>query len=61
MINQKDYERFLIKINQLNKLVEFINGSPERYELIVNCKTHEDLVLLANRWGFDISKRWGEY
>ena len=59
-MSQKDYHQFLNKINELNKLIQFINESPERYELIIKCKTHEDLVLLANRWGFDISKRWGE-
>ncbi len=60
-MSQKDYDQFLNKINQLNQLVEFIKESPERYELIVKCKSHEDLVSLANRWGFDISKRWGEH
>ena len=60
-MSQKDYDQFLNKINQLNKLVEFINESPGNYELIVNCKTHDDLIALASRWGFDISKRWGEH
>ena len=60
-MSQKDYDQFLNKINQLNKLVEFINESPQKHELVVNCKTHDDLILLANRWGFDISKRWGEH
>ncbi len=57
---KKDYERFLHKIEQLNKLVELINDSPEKYELIISCRTHEDVVLLAKQWGFDIGKRWGE-
>ena len=59
-MSQEDYDRFINKINQLNKLVEFIKESPERHQLIINCKSHEELVSLANRWGFDISKRWGE-
>ncbi len=57
---KKDYERFLHKIEQLNKLVELINDSPEKYELIISCRTHEDVVLLAKQWGFEIGKRWGE-
>ena len=57
---KKDYEKFLHKIEQLNKLVELINDSPEKYELIISCSTHEDVVLLAKQWGFDIGKRWGE-
>ena len=60
-MSQRDYDQFLNKINQLNKLVEFIKECPERHKLIVNCKSHDDLVSLANRWGFDISKRWGEH
>ena len=59
-MSQKDYDQFLNKINQLNKLVEFINESPERNKLVVNCKSHQEIVSLAYRWGFDISKRWGE-
>ena len=56
----KDYERFLFKINQLNKLVKLINKSPEKYKLFISCKTHDDVVELAKQWGFEIGKRWGE-
>ena len=55
-----DYENFLFKIDQLNKLVESINDSPEKYQSFINCKTHKDVVELAKRWGFEIGKRWGE-
>ena len=57
----KDYDRFLYKINQLNKLVEFINKSPDKYKLFINCKTHKEVVDLASKWGYEIGKRWGEY
>ena len=57
---QKDYEKFLYKIDQLNQLVELINNSPEKYQLIISCKTHEDVVELAKQWGYEIGKRWGE-
>ncbi len=59
-MSRKDYERFLFKINQLNKLVELINDSPEKYKLFTNCKTHKEVVDLAKKWGFEIGKRWGE-
>ena len=57
---KEDYERFLYKIDQLNKLVELVNKSPEKYQLIVSCNTHEDVVELAKQWGYEIGKRWGE-
>ena len=59
-MTKKDYERFLYKINELNKLVELVNMSPEKYQLIINCNTHDDVVKLAKQWGCEIGKRWGE-
>tara|TARA_B100000945_G_scaffold46317_1_gene32098 strand:- start:286 stop:417 length:132 start_codon:yes stop_codon:yes gene_type:complete len=41
---KEDYERFLYKIDQLNQFVELIKNSPEKYQLIINCKTHDDVV-----------------
>ena len=60
-MSKKNYELFLNKIDQLNQLVELINDSPEKYELICSCKKHDDVVELAKQWGFEIGKRWGEY
>tara|TARA_Y100001968_G_C18902722_1_gene501510 strand:+ start:337 stop:519 length:183 start_codon:yes stop_codon:yes gene_type:complete len=60
-MTKENYERFLYKIDQLNKLVEFINDSPEKYNLFIKCKTHEEVVELANKWGYEIGRRWGEY
>ena len=59
-MTEKNYKAFLYKIDQLNKLVELIKNSPDKYKLFVKCKTHEDVVELANKWGFEIGKRWGE-
>ena len=56
----QDFEKFLYKIDQLNQLVELINNSSEKYELLISCKTHDDVVLLAKQWGYEIGKRWGE-
>ena len=55
------HEGFLHKVDQLNKLVRLINCSPERYKLFIKCKNHDEVVKLANEWGFEIGKRWGEY
>ena len=60
-MSERDYERFRYKIDQLNQLVKLINSSPEKYQLIISCKTHEDVVELAKDWGYEIGKRWGEY
>ena len=57
---KEDYDKFLNKIDQLNKLVDLIDNSPEKYELIISCNTHEDVVELAKKWGYEIGKRWGE-
>ena len=59
-MSTKDYQRFLHKIDQLNQMVDLINDSPEKYELIISCRTHEDVVELAKQWGYEIGKRWGE-
>ena len=56
----KDYDLFLFKIDQLNKLIDFINLHPDKYALFVECKSHNEVVELANQWGFEIDKRWGE-
>ncbi len=60
-MTKKDFERFLYKIDQLNSLVKLVNESPEKYKLIISCKTHEEVVELAKLWGYEIGKRWGEY
>ena len=57
---KKDYLAFLYKIDQLNKLVELINRSPKKYQLFIKCKTHKEVVELADKWGYKIGKRWGE-
>ena len=59
-MTKNDYDKFLYKIEQLNKLVERINQSPEKYHQIIKCNTHQDVVALAKQWGYEIGKRWGE-
>ena len=59
-MSREDYERFLYKIDQLNQFVELISNSPEKYKLIISCKTHEEVVELSEQWGYEIGTRWGE-
>ena len=59
-MTKKDYEIFLNKIKDLNNLITLLNDSPEKYQLFIKCKTHQDVVILAKKWGFDIGRRWGE-
>jgi len=59
-MTKKDYEIFLNKIKDLNNLITLLNDSPEKYQLFIKCKTHQDVVNLAKKWGFDIGRRWGE-
>ena len=59
-MTNKNYLKFLNKIDKLNKIVELINDSPEKYQLIIRFETRDDVVKLANLWGFDIGKRLGE-
>ena len=60
-MSKRDYEKFLLKIKQLNELVEFINTSPQKYHMFISCSNHKEVVDLASQWGFEIDKRWGEY
>ena len=60
-MTEENYQGFLYKIDQLNKLVNEINDSPDKYRLFIKCKTHQEVVELANKWGYEIGKRWGEY
>ena len=60
-MSKQDYHKFLNKVDQLNKLVETINHSPDKYELFIKCKTHKQVVELAKKWGFEIGNRWGDY
>ena len=59
-MSKEDYDEFLYKIDQLNQLVDLVKHSPEKYKLIINCDTHDEVVELALKWGFKIGKRWGD-
>ena len=55
-----DLEKFLIKIDQLNLIVELIEKDIPKKEALISCRTHEEVIELTNSWGFQIGSRWGE-
>ena len=57
----KDLDKFLHKVEQLNSLIKMISESPEKKVILSNCTSHDEVVKLAYKWGFEIGKRWGEY
>ena len=57
---EKDLINFLKKIEQLNMISDLIKNNPEKRRELSDCRDHEDVINLTSRWGFEISKRWGE-
>ena len=58
---EKDLINFLKKIEQLNKISQLIQKNPIKKKELSNCKSHDEVVKLTSKWGFEIGKRWGEY
>ncbi len=59
-MTKKDLEKFINKIDQLNKILLLIEQSKERKEELSRCSNHEEVIKLTKSWGFEIGKRWGE-
>ncbi len=59
-MSQKDLDKFLDKVSQLNSIVSLINASPSKKEELSRCKNHEEVIKLTTAWGFNIGNRWGE-
>ncbi len=59
-MSQKDFDKFIRKVHALNDLVAFLEESPGKKDQFICCESHEEVVSLAKKWGFDISKQWGE-
>ena len=57
---EKDLDIFLLKVKQLNALVDSLEQFPERKKLLANCNNHDQVVELARIWGYEIGRRWGE-
>ena len=60
-MSKEDLKNFIIKVNQLNDLIESLETIPGRKSLLEACDHHDQVVALAKDWGFDIGKRWGEH
>ena len=58
---EKDLKIFLKKIEQLNMIKEMIENNPLKKKELSDCKNHLEVISLTSKWGFEISKRWGEY
>lgn len=59
-MSEKELKKFREKVEQLNLLIESIDNVDDRRELMISCKTHEEVVSLAKTWGFEIGRRWGQ-
>ena len=59
-MTKKDLEKFINKIDQLNKILLLIENSSEKKEELSKCSNHEEVIKLTRSWGFEIGKRWGE-
>ena len=59
-MSEKDLNKFLKKIEQLNLLAKLIKENPPKMRELSNCKNHEEVINLTTKWGFEIGKRWGE-
>ena len=57
---EKDLINFKEKIGQLNKILELIENNPLKKKELSDCTNHEEVINLTSKWGFEISKRWGE-
>ncbi len=57
---ERDLMRFLDKVAQLKQLVDSLEADPHRREQLAGCSSHNQVVQLANSWGYEIGRRWGE-
>ncbi len=60
LMSDKDLNKFLKKIEQLNQIAALIKNNPSKKLSLSKCKNHEEVIRLTSKWGFDIGKRWGE-
>ena len=60
LMAEEDLTRFLLKVQQLNALVNSLDADPERRRQLAECSDHNAVVQLARLWGYSIGRRWGE-
>ena len=56
----EELEKFIEKVNQLNQLVDSLDKYPNRKKLLIACSNHSEVVKLAQAWGYEIGRRWGD-
>ncbi len=59
-MSKTDLKNFIIKVNELNALLDSLETVPSRKAKLEACENHDQVVSLAKDWGFEIGKRWGE-
>lgn len=57
---EQDLIRFLNKISQLQSIANRVQHDSSSREQLAACADHNQVVQLAQSWGFDIGRRWGE-
>ena len=57
---EHDLIRFLDKVGQLQALVKSLEHDQLRRDQLASCSSHNQVVAMAQSWGFDIGRRWGE-
>ena len=60
IMSKKDLEKFIDKIEQLNKILLLIEQNTDKKDELCKCSNHEEVIKLTKSWGFEIGKRWGE-
>jgi len=59
-VSEQELDLFIQKVLQLSELVDSLDKVPGRRELLSNCNDHYQVVKLAESWGYNIGRRWGE-
>ena len=59
-MSEQDLDKFIKKVNELNKLITSLDEIPGRRDLLSACETHDQVIQLTNSWGYQIGRRWGE-
>ena len=59
-MSEKDLNKFLKKIEQLNLIAQLVKENPQKRRELSRCKNHEEVINLTTKWGYEIGKRWGE-
>ena len=59
-MSEQELKKFIQKVNNLKDMVNSLEEIPERRVLLAACNSHDQVVLLAKKWGYDIGRRWGE-